>query len=265
MNKRYKIAAIKFGGMCAGGTEKWLQTILVELSKKPQFDVDYYYCDAAPYVGSDYKHADTDQSRLDYVKNSAVNLVKFKVGLKNINTPTHDWLMTDFWEKFREEKYDLILSARAGHAEYPFTQINTKPIVDFITLPGMAERKENSKASIHISRFQADSWIAAGGDSGRAVVIPLFSDIGTVPPKDQNLRKLYNIPETAVVYGLHQRVDDGIFSPVPLTGYKQIEGDDTWFMLMGGGESYSEQAKKLGIKNFVSVKASGDYADIFRF
>ena len=44
-----KIAFIKFGGMAIGGTEKVLQTIAAELPKD-QFEVDFFYCDAAPYI-----------------------------------------------------------------------------------------------------------------------------------------------------------------------------------------------------------------------
>ena len=59
-----KIAFIKFGGMSIGGTEKVLQTIAAELPKD-QFQVDFFYCDAAPYIGSDFKHIDTDPSRVE--------------------------------------------------------------------------------------------------------------------------------------------------------------------------------------------------------
>ena len=50
---RSKVAFIKFGGMAFGGTEKVLQTIDSELPKD-KYNVDYFYCDAAPYIGSDY-------------------------------------------------------------------------------------------------------------------------------------------------------------------------------------------------------------------
>ena len=60
-----KIAFIKFGGMAIGGTEKVLQTIASELPKD-QYDVDFY-CDSAPYIGSDYKHLDTDLKELSTV------------------------------------------------------------------------------------------------------------------------------------------------------------------------------------------------------
>ena len=78
-----KVAFIKFGGMANGGTEKYLQTIAAHLPKD-EFEVDFFYCDAAPYIGSDFKHIDTDPSRVEYVKEHGVNLIKFDVEFKDV-------------------------------------------------------------------------------------------------------------------------------------------------------------------------------------
>ena len=127
-----KIAFIKFGGLCAGGTEKWYQTIAANLPVD-EFHVDYYYCDAAPYLGSDFEHSTTEESRLQYMENSTVNLIKFNVGYKDVRTYTHPWVNTNFWEVFNESDYDIITSARAGHPEFPWLHMDKKPKVDFIT------------------------------------------------------------------------------------------------------------------------------------
>ena len=47
--EKIKVAFIKFGGMANGGTEKYLQTIAAHLPKD-EFEVDFFYCDAAPYI-----------------------------------------------------------------------------------------------------------------------------------------------------------------------------------------------------------------------
>ena len=181
-----KIAFIKFGGMAIGGTEKVLQTIAAELPKD-EFQVDFFYCDAAPYIGSDFKHIDTDPSRVEYVKEHGVNLIKFDVEFKDVTKSTHDWVNTNFWDVFKEENYDVIQTGRAGHPEYPFHLINKTPIVDSIHLSGMAENKANSLKTVLISSEQRDRWIAAGGDVDRAVSIPnplKIPDIG-----DDNYRE----------------------------------------------------------------------------
>ena len=73
---------------------------------KDHFDVDYFYCDAAPYVDSDYKVLETDPARMEYMreKGRGVRLIKFKVGAKDITTPLHTWLDTDFWQFFGGRK-----------------------------------------------------------------------------------------------------------------------------------------------------------------
>ena len=94
---KIKVAFIKFGGMANGGTEKYLQTIAAHLPKD-EFEVDFFYCDAAPYIGSDFKHLDTDESRVQYTESNGVNLIKFDVEYKDVTKPTHDWINTNFFE-----------------------------------------------------------------------------------------------------------------------------------------------------------------------
>ena len=256
-----KVAFIKFGGMAIGGTEKVLQTVAAELPKD-KFHVDYFYCDAAPYIGSDYKHLDTDESRVEYCKSHGVNLIKFNVEFKDLRTSTHDWINTDFWDYFKEEDYDLIQTGRSGHPEYPFYMINKTPIVDSIHLSGMAENKSNSLKTVLISEEQRQKWIASGGPADRAVIIPnplKIPDVGSVNYRDEFGWK------NKFIFGLHQRRDNHIFSPIPLEAYEEIETDDTAFLLLGGSESYQKQAKDLGLKNFKHLPTTGDLEIIHKF
>ena len=256
-----KVAFIKFGGMAIGGTEKVLQTVAAELPKD-KFHVDYFYCDAAPYIGSDYKHLDTDESRVEYCKSHGVNLIKFNVEFKDLRTSTHDWINTDFWDYFKEEDYDLIQTGRSGHPEYPFYMINKTPIVDSIHLSGMAENKSNSLKTVLISEEQRQKWIASGGLADRAVIIPnplKIPDVGSV-----NYRDEFGW-ENKFIFGLHQRRDNHIFSPIPLEAYEEMETDDTAFLLLGGSESYQKQAKDLGLKNFKHLPTTGDLDIIHKF
>ena len=104
-----KVAFIKFGGLSAGGTERFLHAIATNLPNN-RFVVDFYYCDSAPYIGSNWKHPDTDPFRKKYLEENGINLIKFNVRYKDITKPTHDWVDTDFWEKFNEDNYDVIIS-----------------------------------------------------------------------------------------------------------------------------------------------------------
>ena len=256
-----RVAFIKFGGMANGGTEKYLQTIASSLPMD-KFTVDFYYCDAAPYIGSDFKHIDTDISRVSYCYGNGVRLIKFKVGFKNVTTPTHDWIDTNFWDVFDEEKYDVIQTGRSGHPEYPFHLINKTPIVDSIHLAGMAERKENVLKTVLISEQQKQRWISAGGDPERAVIIPVPVE---VPEYDEeSYREEFNW-ENKFVFGMHQRDDDNIFSAIPLNACQKIHSNDTAFLILGGSKRYKQQAQELGLQNVQFLDTTSDVQMIHKF
>ena len=259
--EKIKIAFIKFGGMANGGTEKYLQTIASHLPKD-RFEVDFYYCDAAPYIGSDFKHLDTDQSRVEYTESHGVNLIKFNVGFKDVTTSTHDWVDTNFWDVFDEEKYDVIQTGRSGHPEYPFTMINKTPIIDSIHLAGMAENKANVSTTVLISGEQKNKWIAAGGDPRKATIIPVPVEVPDYT--DESYREEYGW-EDKCVFGMHQRVDNHIFSPIPLEAYDEVETDDTAFLILGGSVNYQKQAKDMGLKNVRFLDSTSDLNLIHKF
>lgn len=255
-----RVAAIKFGGLAAGGSEKWLQTIVCNLPKD-RFVIDYFYCDSAPYIGSSWVHPDTDPSRKSYMEKNEISLKKFRVAAKNITIPTHDWVDTDFWSIFDEDNYDIILSARAGHLEYPFYRMKT-PEVSLITLAGMAERNENTKKYIHISEFQKKKWIDAGGDPSKAEVVWLFTEHKAT--KGDNLKETLGL-EGKTVIGLHQRAENTIFSPIPLLAYSRVRRNDTVFLLKGGGDLYKKQANDLGLNDVVFLPHSADENELNLF
>ena len=259
--KKIKVAFIKFGGMANGGTEKYLQTIAAHLPKD-EFDVDFFYCDAAPYIGSDFKHLDTDASRVEYCKSHGVNLRKFKVEYKDVTKPTHDWVNTDFWEHFNEEDYDVIQTGRSGHPEYPFTMINKTPIIDSIHLAGMGEDKANVYKTVLISEEQKSKWIAAGGSPTRGEIIPVPVEI---PDYNQSSYLEEFGWKDKFVFGMHQRNDMHIFSSIPLEAYEEIQNDDTAFLILGGCSNYRKQAKDYKLKNVKFLDTTSDISLIHKF
>ena len=258
---KIKIAFIKFGGMANGGTEKYLQTIAAYLPKD-QFDVDFFYCDAAPYIGSDFKHLDTDESRVEYCKSHGINLKKFNVEYKDVTKPTHDWVNTDFWEHFNEEDYDVIQTGRSGHPEYPFTMINNTPIVDSIHLAGMGENKSNVFKTVLISQEQKTRWINAGGASDKATIIPVPVEVPNYT--DESYREKFGWKDK-FVFGMHQRNDIHIFSSIPLEAYDEIESDNTAFLILGGSSNHRKQAKDLELKNVQFLDTTSDIGLIHKF
>lgn len=225
------------------------------------FDVDFYYCDAAPYIGSDYRHPDTDPARLRYMQERGVNLIKFSVGAKDVTTPTHDWVDTDFWKIFRPERYDFVQTAKAGPAEYPYFLLEL-PVVEYVTLSAGVDKSANIACSIHLSQWQRAQWFRSGGDLSKSAVIPIPAE---PPATGLDMRGDLGIPSNELVAGFHQRVDEHIFSPIPLQAFAKVARSDWHFILMGGGEAYKKQARQLGLRNVHFVPHSGSSEQISRF
>ena len=196
-----------------------------------------------------------------YCYSGGVRLIKFSVKNKDVTTPTHDWIGSDFFDVFKENRYDVIQTGRAGHPEYPFTKIHNTPIVDSIHLAGMAENKSNVYKTVLISKDQRDRWVQAGGPKDRSVIIPNPVEIPDYTDsyiQELKLRRKF-------VFGMHQRDDDGIFSNIPLEAYKKIENDKTHFILLGGSARYKKQAEDLGIKNITFLPTVSDLELIHKF
>jgi len=252
------LAFVKYGGLASGGTEIHLQTLAASLPKNI-FSVDYYYCDSTPYIGSDWEHPDTDPFREEYLRKSNVNLIKFDVEAKDITKKTHPWVNTNFWELFDEDKYDVIISARAGNPEYPFTKITNKPLIFFITLNAGVDNQKNIFKNVLISEWQAKQWLKTGGDENRYIVLPLLREV-------QNKKLTYKNKNNEIFsFGFHQRDNDQIFSEVPLKAYKKVMSKKTAFKILGGSKLYSQQAKDLKLINFEQYEHTGDEEKIHEF
>ena len=258
---KIKVAFIKFGGLSAGGTERFLHTIAGNLPQD-KFKVDFYYCDAAPYLGSNWEHPDTDPDRKKYMESKNVNLIKFNVAFKDVRTPHHDWVDTNLWDVFNEDEYDVIISGRAGHPEYPFHMIHKTPLINILTLIAGVDNQKNVFKSIQISNWSGEQWVRQGGDKNRLEIVPIVQEMPN-PPFEDMKKDLYI--EDKFIFGFHQRNNDDIYSEIPLEAYKLIESNETCFLLLGGSQKYKKQAKNLGIKNFISIPHTGDGKIIHSF
>lgn len=250
--KKLNIAFVKYSGCASGGTEKFLQVIAANLNKDI-FDVDYYYCDASPYIGWQFDHPDTDEERVDYLKENNVNLIKFKVGAKDVTTPTHEWVDTNFWDYFDEKKYDIIQIARAGHKEYPFYHIKETPIIDSIWINSGYDNQQNISKVILPSKASLKNWKKIGGDDSKAIVIPMPVEEKKI--YNENFREDLKL-NSHFIFGFHQRTQPEIYSDIPLNAYSKIMTDKTAFLIMGGSKKYSEQANELNLKNFFQLEYS---------
>lgn len=260
ISNRTKIAFVKFGGLSSGGTEKWLQMMAANMNPD-LFEVTYFYCDSAPYIGSDYKHPTTDVNRFNFLSNSKVSLVRFHVGAKDITTEDHNWVDSNFWDKFDEASFDIVITGKAGPAEYPFTRM-TIPVIEYVTLGVGVDQTPSIKWSIHCSEWQRRRWIRMGGQDSYSSSLPVpYFNVSC----EEDYRVELGIPENSFVIGMHQRAEDTIYSSIPLSAFDQLSEPDTYFLLMGGSKLYGEQAKRLGATKFINLPHTADENTISKF
>jgi glycosyltransferase involved in cell wall biosynthesis len=255
-----RIAFVKFGGLAAAGTERWLQMMAANLPRD-RYHVEYFYCDPAPYIGSDWVHAPSDPGRERYLRDAGVPLVRFRVGAKDLRTPTHEWVDTDFWDVFDPGRFDLVQTAKAGPSEYPYYRMPL-PVVEFVSLDSGVDPSPTIAWSIHLSNWQRARWLRHGGRSDRSCVIP----IPALPPQSsQDLRAELGIEPNAIVAGFHQRADQTTFSDVPLKCFAALDGGNHHFVLLGGASHYRRQARELGLRNVHFLDHTSSPQSLSRF
>jgi glycosyltransferase involved in cell wall biosynthesis len=261
MKRRTRIAFIKFAGMASGGVEKYLQTIACMLPKE-EFEVDYYYTNAAPFINSNFVHPVNDPERLKLVESHDVNAIKVHVEAKFGDPEPYEWVNTDFWGLFNESNYDVVTTGGAGCREYPYHLINkTKTIA---TIHGfVGEDRPSIHKAILLCDWQANKWAGNGGNKDKAVVIPTI--VKTPPKKESTIREELDIPKDAFVYGFHQGNREEIFSPVSLLAYNHIKTPNNYFVIMGGAQKHRALGQEINHPNIKFVDHSSSVERIHNF
>jgi len=258
MKEKIKIAFIKFAGLAAGGTEKYLQTLAANLPKE-EFEVDYYYTDGVQLIGNSWKHPDTDRDRVKYMIDNGINIIHVNCEARDDRFgPPYTWINSNFFELFNQKKYDIVQTGRSGYQEYPFCDMKNDIFIDSIHGYGVQgiEKRDNIIKTILLSSTQIKNWINNGGDEDKIVCIPPLIEFSKLP--SISLRKELNIENDIFIYGMHQGNREDIFSDIPLQAYKQIENEKTLFLMLGGANKYRVQAQQLNIKNIKFLNFNGD-------
>lgn len=238
-----RIAIIKYAGLSSAGTEKFLQNIAVHLPKD-RFIVDFFYCVHNRDEPEMFSVPEKSNEVEDYLNHHNVNLIEFNVAARDLNSPCHNWIDTDFWKVFDEAKYDIIQTGRGGYPEYPFNKIKKTPIVDSIHLSGFFDNQFNISRVMHISEWSAKKWITDGGDKNRIRHVSHIIDIPSNELSGDNYREELNL-EGKFIFGFHQRNDEYIFSDIPLNAFAKLKHSNAAFIILGGSEKYRVQAKRL--------------------
>lgn len=244
---KIKIAFIKQDGLSCGGTELWLQNIAAGIDKQ-KFEADYFYT------------GETDAGRAAFLTSHGVRLIKVQCGRID-EKENGKWLDSDFDQLFNEENYDIIQSAIAGPKQWPF-YLMKKPVVHSVHLGHYADTSSNVCHSFFLSEWMHRRNARLGGVYRLGSVVPAGV---SMPLCSDDLRSELGIPHNAVITGFHQRNADDIFSPVPLNSFAKLQQKDRYFIILGGGSKYGEQARKLSIKNFIQLPHSSDRVMISKF
>lgn len=240
-----------------GGTEKYLQTIAI-ICKQAGHEVDFYYTNAAPILRSAWQHPDNNEDRIKIVKSHGINLIPIFVESRLRN----HWNGSDFFEKFDESKYDVLITAGNGESEYPYNELKNIPIIH--TVHGEHPfNQDNIKKSVILCEWQASKWLGNGGDKSKLEIIPSIVWVPESHPRD--FRKRHNIPSGAFVYGFHQRPDESIALTLSLEAFSRIQSDNDYFAILGGSKKHRDAASLNGIKNVIFENATADPEAIHSF
>lgn len=247
------IAFITSYGMDKGGTEKFLQTTAA-LLPKDKFLVDYYYID------NDVKRV--SKVKMDHLSAHNVNLIPYQVD-EIVSKYRCIFQKNSTFFNVYEKKYDLIITGSCGLPEDPLISITDTPILQSIHYVSGVDDQYNISRVMHISEFSRSMWKKKGGDDSRSVMISHPIEILDYNKKD--IRRQFSISKDRIVFGLHQRESDRIFSDIPLAAYSRVEDQNTAFLLCGGSQKYREQADKLGLKDFYHIPATDSVDTIYSF
>jgi glycosyltransferase involved in cell wall biosynthesis len=241
-----KIAFCKFAGLANGGTEKYLQSIAM-LYQKNGHDVEYFYTNAAPILNQDWQHPPNDKNREDSLITAGVKITPIFVEARIRN----EWINSNFFDKFSESKYDVLITAGNGESEYPYNRLHNIPIIH--TIHGEhAFSQKNIKKSVLLCNWQAEKWVNNGGEKNKLEIIPSYVPVPSKYGKEFRLKN--KIPPSAFVYGFHQRNDPSIFSPVSLEAFKLQQKENEYFAILGGSDKHKDFVRQRNISNVIFVE-----------
>jgi len=246
-----KIAFCKYGGLAAGGTEKYLQSLAL-LYKEAGHEVDYFYTNATPIEGTNWQHPDTCPARKELVESAGINTKLVQLSRRRSAADGAGWVDTNFFDLFDESKYDRLVTAGDGRPEFPYTKLGRVPIIH--TIHGWhVYNAPNIRKSVLLCNWQANQWKANGGDTSKLEVIPSLIPIPRVD--GTGFRESIGVPADALVFGLHQA--PGVPSLVSLNAFSQIVRNNTYYVILGGDQQHRQFVQSQGIKNVIFLPVSG--------
>lgn len=245
-----KIAFCKYGGLAAGGTEKYLQSLAL-LYHSAGHDIDYYYTNSTPIEDTNWIHPDTCLIRKSLLESAGINTKFIEVEFRRSAAQGAEWVGSDFLNLFKESEYDYLVTAGDGRSEYPYHHLKQIPIIH--TIHGWhAYNAPNIHKSVLLCKWQADQWTANGGDTNKLEIIPPLIPIPIF--ESGTFRPSLNIPSNALVFGLHQ--SPGVASLVSLEAFAEIVRDNVYYIILGGDNQHREYCTNRNIRNVIFLPAA---------
>ena len=219
-----KVVVHHLNGLGLGGTEGMVQILLSWLSR---YDKNYDHWLA-------YK-ADGDKTREPYFKDAIGQSRMFSY------TSQHQLI-----EKVKELKPFVVHRYSAGIPEWPLVPQIKSHTNHFLSTAVFA----NQDDSIEISRviYVSQQLKIAAGFADNPKHIVLRNSIES-PYSNQNLREELGIPDDAFVFGRIGRDDEGIYDPINLDAYGQVENYRTFFVIVNPSDLCRSDISRFHISN----------------
>jgi hypothetical protein len=263
VSKKMKFAIIIPMGLWVGGVEKFTQQIAVELALEGHC-VDYFFTEYVQYVSSSEKLPGLDMIRKNFVEAAGVKTIKVECESFDACENGGMWNGTNLFDVFDPSKYDVVIGSHKGEPMWPFSKISGTKIVEFVHGTDFTSGASTyANAYILINEYQLQKWLQRGGIQEKTHIIAPMVKIDCPPTR--NDRAKWGIPHDSFVYGLHQASRQGIFSPVQLDAYSKIQHNKNFFVVLGGGTEYQQQAHDLGLINFLQIPSVSSSQEINSF
>ena len=263
-NEKPKILFYHVSGLSFGGTEKYLQILAKHLTQF-NYDIYFMYSPKPRLVSQNNERLD---GRLPYFNGTDVKMVSFDYDELETDSPYFIRGATpSIFEIIQKENIDLLITAGAGQAEFPFNMIRDIPII-LLNIFGVPNVQNNIKINICISNEVAKK-IMPVVDVNKIKVFYNQSDgpDQNSPILGQELRNKLGIPDDDIIFGRIGRSDNGIFDPIGIRAFQKIvrENNHIHYIIMSPPPILQKIVAEEKIPNVNFLPPSAKEDDVWAF
>ncbi len=264
-NKKKHILIYGVAALGMGGTEKNLQMITKYLNRE-KYEVFFMY-GIKPRKLWNYNW-EMMEKRRSYLWDGDTTYIPFDYEKLSESHPYEIKGMTPHIVDIIEyNAIDIVITAWAGNAEFPLTDIRC-PII-FLNIFGIPNTIKNIYYHICISQTIAHEIADIVPKSKiRSLYIPtewpgmMTSDIEGV-----EFRKRYNIPLDGIVFWRIWRADNSIYDPIGIKAFESIvkKYSDVYYVIVSPCSLLRDYIQKYTIKNIVLLEPIYDEKEVWKF